>query len=271
MTTAPATFLVGYGGKRYTLDAASALPTVANMEPETKRRVLALVLDAGAAGVDLGIGTAWRSLAQQEATFFARTTPDSAGSLVYKGQRYRLLPGMAPIAVPGNSWHELGAAVDFLNYTAPITWAEANCAAYGLRSFAHLSSGAERWHFQRQDLTTARNRVASVPPPAYVWKLPNAASNPPAYTDWPTMVTNTAKPLVQLGARGPAVTYMQEVLTACGAQPGPIDGNAGTVTITCLIAFQRYVGLEADGRCGRLTWAVLDAWVRYFLGIGAKP
>ncbi|MEZ2604546.1 peptidoglycan-binding protein [Kluyvera intermedia] len=58
--------------------------------------------------------------------------------------------------------------------------------------------------------------------------------------------------LVQTGSQGDDVRELQLMLGT-----GP-DGVAGSATISALTDFQRRHGLNADGKCGSQTWAVLD-------------
>jgi peptidoglycan hydrolase-like protein with peptidoglycan-binding domain len=63
--------------------------------------------------------------------------------------------------------------------------------------------------------------------------------------------------LLQLGARGPAVTALQRALAARGFSPGGADGLFGEKTRAAVVAFQRKEGLTADGVVGPLTRAAL--------------
>ncbi|MDY3572306.1 peptidoglycan-binding protein [Enterobacter hormaechei] len=58
--------------------------------------------------------------------------------------------------------------------------------------------------------------------------------------------------LVQMGSKGDDVRELQLMLRM---EP---DGVAGSATIGALTDFQRRHGLDADGKCGSQTWAVLD-------------
>lgn len=55
------------------------------------------------------------------------------------------------------------------------------------------------------------------------------------------------------------VEDIQRALQDRGYDPGPIDGDAGPLTIAALQAFQRSVGLVPDGIAGPLTKAALEA------------
>lgn len=76
---------------------------------------------ANADGIDLkptSIADTYRSLETQEYGFFQRYTDNPKPALmkqkpkIYKGKAWYLKKGMAPMAVPGTSNHNLGIAVD---------------------------------------------------------------------------------------------------------------------------------------------------------------
>ena len=95
------------------------------------------------------VGDTYRDLATQERGFLARYTrapiANSRSVRVYKGERYFLKPGLAPMAVPGTSRHNLGLAVDVSEASgARLAWMEANCPSFGF--CWEFRSGAEPWH-----------------------------------------------------------------------------------------------------------------------------
>ena len=93
----------------------------------------------------------YRDLATQEKGFLARYTTapiaNSKSIRVYKGQKYYLKPGLAPMAVPGTSTHNLGLAVDIFSASGErLDWMEANCMSFGF--CWEFRSGAEPWHIR---------------------------------------------------------------------------------------------------------------------------
>jgi peptidoglycan hydrolase-like protein with peptidoglycan-binding domain len=76
--------------------------------------------------------------------------------------------------------------------------------------------------------------------------------------DVPVIVT---KPTLRKGASGPYVTECQEDLLKLGYDLSPYgaDGKYGNTTIREVKKFQTASGLTADGICGPMTWAALDA------------
>ena len=67
-----------------------------------------------------------------------------------------------------------------------------------------------------------------------------------------------AEPILQKGSTDPAVRDLQEALKALGFNPGPIDGQFGTVTEAAVKAFQQQRGITADGVVGKVTWINID-------------
>ena len=76
--------------------------------------------------------------------------------------------------------------------------------------------------------------------------------------DVPVIVT---KPTLRKGASGPYVTECQEDLLKLGYDLSPYgaDGKYGNTTLREVKKFQAASGLTADGICGPMTWAALDA------------
>lgn len=66
-----------------------------------------------------------------------------------------------------------------------------------------------------------------------------------------------ARPVLRIGARGPAVRTVQERLRQSEAHLST-DGVFGRATEAAVTRFQRAAGLTADGIVGPLTWAALE-------------
>lgn len=68
-------------------------------------------------------------------------------------------------------------------------------------------------------------------------------------------------PVLRRGSSGEAVVRMQQLLIRAGYNFAPwgADGIFGDYTDSIVRAFQAKSGLSADGICGRLTWAALEA------------
>jgi peptidoglycan L-alanyl-D-glutamate endopeptidase CwlK len=64
--------------------------------------------------------------------------------------------------------------------------------------------------------------------------------------------------VLALGSSGPSVTALQQRLQQRGFDPGGINGQFGPATQAAVQAFQRSVGLSADGQAGPNTIAALS-------------
>jgi hypothetical protein len=150
------TFPYGYSGspqgmgEMLTWDEMMTRSTVYNLHPELLRRFRALIEAAAAEGVPLGVGTGWR----------VQPSPPPPG-----------------FADPGNSWHEscpcapVSATALAIDTVPDVSWGwmEANCAAYGLRTFRDVND--EPWHLQPVEIPAGRS-WAEVLPPLDTWPLP---------------------------------------------------------------------------------------------------
>jgi len=66
-------------------------------------------------------------------------------------------------------------------------------------------------------------------------------------------------PALVIGAEGPAVLLLQNLLAERGFPPGAIDGDFGPKTENAIKAFQKDAGLTANGRVDPRLWGKLDA------------
>ena len=109
---------------------------------------------ANADGIDLSPTSqadCYRSLDVQEYGFYQRYTDNPKPALmkqkprIYKGKAWYLKKGMAPMAVPGTSNHNLGIAIDIKDASgARLAWLLANEAKFG---FSH-ELDSEPWHIR---------------------------------------------------------------------------------------------------------------------------
>lgn len=91
-----------------------------------------------------------------------------------------------------------------------------------------------------------------------VWGLPACVEGDvPVPTPTPTPTPD--RPTLRRGSKGEWVTVLQTKLSMLGYDLGScgIDGDYGKATVSAVKAFQRDVGLTADGICGPKTWAAL--------------
>jgi len=109
---------------------------------------------ANAAGIDLSPTSqadTYRSLETQEYGFYQRYTDTPKPALmkqkprIYKGKAWYLKKGMAPMAVPGTSNHNLGIAIDIKDASGNrLAWLLANEHLYG---FSH-ELDSDPWHIR---------------------------------------------------------------------------------------------------------------------------
>jgi peptidoglycan hydrolase-like protein with peptidoglycan-binding domain len=64
-------------------------------------------------------------------------------------------------------------------------------------------------------------------------------------------------PTLSYGARGSAVVYLQQRLTALHYDVGGVDGVFGYSTLHAVYAFQKVQGISVDGVVGPITWSRL--------------
>lgn len=262
MTT---TYLFGYSGRRYTLEQLNTFETWNKVHPEIRRRVIAMVDMARSLGYDLGIGNGWRSETVQRNTFLNRyvVVPcDGSYNVRWEGKCWKLKPGMAPAAPPGNSYHEstdpLGyaLAVDLLNYQPAIGWAVANDTQFHLKDFGQIN--AEPWHYQPIEIPNSRRNYN---PSIHTLKHPPMPSKP-FKSPWPPA---PLKP----GDRGENVKTLQYWLNDWKKNPGPIDGIYGPQTTEAVKRGQAEVKASGiadpgpiDGLYGSKTKAAFDAYYK---------
>jgi hypothetical protein len=186
----------------------------------------------------------------QKALFLSRYTPDPNGSMLYQGQRYSKLPGVASAAPPGRSMHELGLAADL---TGDLDWISANCASFGLKNFKDI--GSEPWHVQPVELPNSR---AEYEREGAAWAKVTQAKAPAQIAGGDPSTPADVEP----EDRGDNVRQLQEVLIRLqliNDTDANRDGYYGPATQAIIKKFQGDHSLGVDGRVGPKTWAALLA------------
>lgn len=116
-----------------------------NLDDRMKQRLTRLM---AASGGRVWVGEGWRDPeGHHEEEFYKRHYEDPNGRIQYKGKRYTLRRGYAPLAPPGRSNHNIGLAADL---QGDLTWLQQNAAKYGLKTFADVNN--EPWHVQLAEL-----------------------------------------------------------------------------------------------------------------------
>jgi peptidoglycan hydrolase-like protein with peptidoglycan-binding domain len=214
--------------------------------PEVAVRWQSLQQSAKAAGYDLSMTGAYRTLAQQVELFRERYTTENTGvqPRTYQGKTYWLKPGNAMVASPGTSNHGWGCAIDMALQTGAglvavtaqfVSWAAGVAVAHG---FSWEDS--ESWHIHAIDM---------------------GANAPAAPSNQPQPVSNgVPQPTLQLGSSGQQVALLQQLCTANNwGDPGHADGKFGPRTQAAVKAMQTAIGATADGVYGPHTAAQLAA------------
>lgn len=248
----------GYAGKRKTVAELERYGPWRLVHPEVRRRHLAMYAAAAAEGVDLGVGGAGRTSAQQAAGYAKDPTR---------------------FAKPGNSYHETSyvdengkpwaVAIDNTP-SAGFSWLTKNCARFGLVNFPDSKPVKEPWHTQPAELPRSRRNYKPGIHKLKVWDLPTPPAAPsepttpppPPGPDRPPHDTTTEAivnqlPTLRKGDTGADVRRLQGLLVAAQLWV-KIDGQFGNDTDARLRDFQASNGLEVDGVCGRVqTWPAL--------------
>ena len=196
----------------------------------------AMVAKAKADGLELkptSSGDLYRSYESQLAGFKQRYVLEPiAGTSTksFEGKTWYLKKGMAMLATPGKSNHNLGIAVDVHSAGEPkrLNWLIANVKDFG---FSWEVVPSEPWHLR---LVTGDN-----PTPAVV-----------AFTGGASAPMST--PVVNLAVAPPVTAHrdenkeLQQALKDKGFYNGPVDGDIGPKTQEALKAFKLENRLNAD-------------------------
>lgn len=123
-----------------------------------------------------------------------------------------------------------------------------------------------------QRLTNAeRNTMRNLAQSSGIWSYVEPASLTPTWVhfdkrNWNSACLQGGYPLVRQGSKGVYVLVAQDGLNTLGYRTGGLDGIFGPLTRNAVMAYQRNVGLVADGIVGCNTWRSIQEDV---IGIGA--
>ena len=195
----------------------------------------AMVEKAKAAGVELkptSSGDTYRSYDSQKTGFLQRYQTEAiagASTKTFEGKTWYLKKGMAMLATPGKSQHNLGLAVDVHSASEPkrLNWLIANVKEFG---FSWEVVPSEPWHL--------RYVCGDNPPPSVkAWMDANGVAAPAVSGPAPT-------------AGGNDVSKLQEALKAKGFYKGEINGQKNAATDAAVKAFKIANKLSADSVVG---------------------
>jgi hypothetical protein len=230
----------------------------------------AMVEAAKAAGVELkptSSGDLYRSYDSQKAGFLSRYSLENTGTgstKTFEGKTWYLKKGMAMLATPGKSQHNLGLAVDIANASEKkrINWLIANVEKFG---WSWEVVPEEPWHIRyvSGDTPTAavQEYVARNPKPAGMFgsvaeqkaAVEVKASTPPA-----NVAAAANQPVIIKDNKGPAVKKAQLLLNEKGYACSQ-DGDFGLKTLEIVKKFQKDKGIPVTGKVDAATWAALLA------------
>jgi hypothetical protein len=195
---------------------------------------MAMVEKAKAAGVELkptSSGDTYRDYETQKKGFLTRYTldkVDGTSTKTFEGKTWYLKKGMAMLATPGKSQHNLGLACDVHSASEPkrLNWLIANVKEFG---FSWEVVPSEPWHLR---YVCGDNIPASVK----AWMDANGVVAPAAGAPAP------AKTAAASGEH----TALQQALKAKGFYKGAIDGDMSPALQEAVKAFKVANKLGAD-------------------------
>jgi hypothetical protein len=229
---------------------------------------LAMVEAAKADGVELkptSSGDLYRSYESQKAGFLTRYQLEpipGQSTKTFEGKTWYLKKGMAMLATPGKSQHNLGLAVDVANASDKkrINWLIANVEKFGW-SWEVVPS--EPWHIRYvagDNVPQAvKDYVARNPKPGSPFgSVADQKAVAEAKTAAPAAnaTAAAAKRVVKQGSKGPLVKEAQTLLVKHGVNC-KIDGDFGPKTSQMVRDFQTKKGIPVTGEVDQATWSVL--------------
>jgi hypothetical protein len=197
----------------------------------------AMVEKAKAEGVELkptSSGDTYRDYESQKKGFLSRYQLEKIpgqSTKTFEGKTWYLKKGMAMLATPGKSQHNLGLAVDVHSASEPkrLNWLIANVKEFG---FSWEVVPSEPWHLR---YVSGDNAPASVK----AWMAANGVSAPAGGAPAPASV-----------AGGNEISKLQEALASKGFYKGLINGQKDAATDAAVKAFKVANKLAADSVVG---------------------
>ena len=228
----------------------------------------AMVDAAKADGIELkptSSGDSYRSYDSQKAGFLKRYQLQpipGRSTKTFEGKTWYLKKGMAMLATPGKSQHNLGLAIDI--HTASekkrLNWLIANVRKFG---FSWEVVPSEPWHIRYTEGDTVpqavKDWIATNPKEGSVFgtttEQKTAAAVKQSIAAIDTSV-GAGKPRIIKDNKGKAVKEAQTLLTKHGFRCRP-DGDFGPKTQQAVKQFQKSKSIPVTGEVDELTWAAL--------------
>jgi hypothetical protein len=230
----------------------------------------AMVEAAKADGVELkptSSGDVYRSYDSQKKGFLTRYQLEpipGQSTKTFEGKTWYLKKGMAMLATPGKSQHNLGLAVDVHSASEKkrMNWLIANVEKFGW-SWEVVPS--EPWHIRYVcgDAVpqAVKDYVARNPKPGSAFGSvaeQKVAAEQKAATPAANVVAAVNKPNIVKDNKGKAVKEAQSLLAKHGFACKP-DGDFGPKTQEIVKQFQKAKGIRVTGDVDQPTWAALLA------------
>jgi hypothetical protein len=202
------------------------------------------------------LGDLYRDYESQKRGFLQRYQTEPIAGVkprTFEGKKWYLKKGMAPLATPGRSNHNLGLAVDVHSASEPrrIKWLIDNVKTFG---WSWEVVPEEPWHIRYVAGDNIPEAVKEYMQSNNI-SAPTAAPAPPKAPEAPRP-RPINEPVVRLGDRGPQVRKMQINLSRKGHQVRA-DGRFDQSTMNVLKQFQSRNGINPNGVCDQDTWRVL--------------
>jgi hypothetical protein len=229
---------------------------------------LAMVAKAKAEGVELkptSAGDTYRSYESQKSGFLTRYQLEpipGQSTKTFEGKTWYLKKGMAMLATPGKSQHNLGIAVDIHSASEPkrLNWLIANVKDFGW-SWEVVPS--EPWHIRYVAGDAVPAAVAAFTGGEAAPAAPAAEAKPAPAAAAPAATAPAAAPaaesgeVLDVGARGPRVRQLQQALKAKGIYQGPVDGEYSATLGAAVKKFKTANKLAADTKAGGKVFTLL--------------
>jgi hypothetical protein len=212
-------------------------------------------------------GDTYRSYDAQKAGFLQRYQLQpitNQSTKTFEGKTWYLKKGMAMLATPGKSQHNLGLAVDIHTAGEPkrLKWLIANVLKFG---FSWEVVPSEPWHIRYTEGDAVPQAVKDWlllnPKPASIFGTTTeqksvAENKQEVVKEGSPSVDPASLPIISNPNKGNAVKRLQNLLTKKGFAAGA-DGDFGNVTEGMVKKFQEKNKLPVTGVVDRDTWAAL--------------
>ncbi len=156
------TYPWGYQGARLSLAEMETRSTWNLIDPEMRRRVVAMMDAAQDVGVTLGVGGGARTTAEQTALFLSRyATCPCPSIVVWNGKCWVHVSG-ASAAPPGDSYHEVTTPEGYalaLDMIGDMAWLHVHGPWFGVHDFGAINN--EAWHIQPIEIPNSRREYVA--------------------------------------------------------------------------------------------------------------